>query len=135
MIAKEQNAEMILVDGPPGIGCPVISSLSGADFVVVVTEPTESGFSDLRRIIELTNGFGLKAGLIVNKADLNEDVTARIEEQAEKDGIHLLGRVPYDEVLVRTMAQGRTADESIASPAIRAMSEAYRNIRRLLAES
>lgn len=132
MIAKEVGAWMILVDGPPGIGCPVISSLSGCNLAVIVTEPTESGLSDCRRIIDLAKGFGLKIGLVTNKSDLNEQVTSRIEEYALAAGAHILGRIPYDMVLAETMAQGRTAGKNIASPATHAMSKIHKEMLDLM---
>jgi MinD superfamily P-loop ATPase len=135
LTAKEENAEMILIDGPPGIGCPVISTLSGADLVIIVTEPTESGLSDLQRIVELSKGFGLTIGLVTNKADLNEDITRRIEEKASEENVRVLGRIPYDNLLAETMAQGRTVDKCVASPAIQAMDEICSKMRAMLGET
>ncbi len=132
MVAKEEGADTILVDGPPGIGCPVISALSGCDLAVIVTEPTQSGFSDAKRILDLANGFGLRTGLVVNKADINDGLTAMMEEHAAAEGAHVLGRIPYDEVLAKTMAQGRTAGDNVASPATHAMSLINRRIGALL---
>ena len=135
MVAKEEGAETILVDGPPGIGCPVISSLSGCTLAVIVTEPTESGLSDARRILELAKGFGIKTGLVTNKADINEGLTAQVEEYAAAEGAHVLGRIPYDEVLAKTMAQGRPAGKNVASPATHAMSKIHKEIVALLASA
>jgi MinD superfamily P-loop ATPase len=132
MVAKEDGARTILVDGPPGIGCPVISSLSGCDLAVVVTEPTESGLSDAKRVMDLAKGFNIKTGLVINKADLNEGIARRIEEHALAEGATVLGRIPYDEVLAKTMAQGRTAGRNVASPATRAMSSIHKRVRELL---
>ncbi len=123
MIAKEEGADTILVDGPPGIGCPVISSLSGANIAVIVTEPTESGFSDAKRILDLAKGFGLTTALVTNKADINLGLTERIEEHAAAAGAYVIGRIPYDEALARTMAQGIAAGAGTPSPATMAMDE------------
>lgn len=131
MVAKEEGAETILVDGPPGIGCPVISSLSGCDLAVIVTEPTEPGLSDAQRILDLARGFGIPTGLVTNKADINTGLADRIEERAAAGGTHVLGRIPYDEGLARTMAQGKTAGEGTAGPAARAMSDIQRSMMAL----
>lgn len=132
MVAKEEGAETILVDGPPGIGCPVISTLSGCTLAVIVTEPTESGLSDAKRILDLANGFGIRTGLVTNKADLNEELAARVEGYAAAAGAHILGRIPYDEVMAKTMAQGMAAGKNVASPAVHAMSGVHRRIVSLL---
>jgi MinD superfamily P-loop ATPase len=132
MLAKEEGVETILVDGPPGIGCPVISSLSGCTFAVIVTEPTESGLSDAKRILDLAKGFGLTTGLVTNKADLNEGLAKRIEDHAAAAGAHILGRIPYDEVLANTMAQGLTVGDTVASPATRAMSNIHKRMMALI---
>ena len=132
MIAKEEGVETILVDGPPGTGCPVIASLSGCSLAVIVTEPTESGMSDAKRIMDLAKGFQLKIGFVTNKADINEGLTVKLEEHAAKAGATILGRIPYDELLVKTMAQGRAAGNEVASPATRAMSKIRRKMDDLL---
>lgn len=131
MIAKEEGAETILVDGPPGIGCPVISSLSGCDLAVIVTEPTESGLSDARRILDLAKGFGITTGFVTNKADINIGLTERIEGCAAAAGAHVLGRIPYDEDLAKTMAQGKTAGEGAVGPAAHAMSNIHKSMMAL----
>ncbi len=135
MAAKEEGAETILVDGPPGIGCPVISSLSGCSLAIIVTEPTESGFSDAKRIMDLAKGFNLPIGLVTNKADLNEELARRIEEHAAAEGAHILGSIPYDEVLANTMAQGRTAGKNVASPATHAMSRIHKKMMDLVGQA
>lgn len=135
MVAKEEGSETVLVDGPPGIGCPVISSLSGCSLAVIVTEPTESGLSDAKRILDLAKGFELMTGFVTNKADLNEGLTMRVEEYAEQAGAHILGRIPYDEVLASTMAQGRAAGDNVASPATLAMSRIHKRLTGLLEDA
>lgn len=134
MVAKQEGADMILVDGPPGIGCSVISSLSGADMVVVVTEPTQSGLSDLKRVLELASGFRLRTALVTNKADLNMKVTREIEGYAKEAGAEVLGRIPYDEVLAKTMAQGKTAANAVACPAVHAMSAINKSLSGMLGQ-
>ena len=86
----------ILIDGSPGTGCPVIASLTGARYAVIVTEPTVSGQHDLGRVLELVRHFGLPAGVIVNKADLNQEMADRIRAEAEEAGADFLGKLPYE---------------------------------------
>jgi len=102
-VAKKFNKDLILVDGSPGVGCPVISSLSGADFVIFVTEPTVSGIHDLKRVFELSQKFNIPAGLIINKYDLNIDKTTEIIKFANEKNISIIGQMPYDEVFTKAM--------------------------------
>lgn len=111
-ISTKKNTDYIIVDGSPGIGCPVVSSLSGADFVLLVTEPTVSGLHDLRRVYKLVDKFGIKAGCIINKSDLNSDVAGQIEEFIKKEGIILIGSIPYDESFTKAMVEGKTVTEA-----------------------
>ncbi len=94
------------MDGPPGVGCPAISALTGADYVALVTEPTVSGYSDLKRIAALADHFAIPAGIIINKADLNPEMTAGIEAYAVSGHRDLLGRVAYDPVFTRAQREG-----------------------------
>lgn len=104
-IAEEQKRELILIDGSPGIGCPVISSITGANHVLVVTEPTLSGLHDLRRVAELTRHFGIETQVCVNKWDLNAAVTSDIEAEARGRGVRLAGRVRYDPSVTRAQIE------------------------------
>jgi len=104
--AEIREKKLILVDGSPGIGCPVISSLSGANFVVFVTEPTVSGVHDLKRVYELAEKFNIPSGLIVNKADLNSEKTQEIVNFAKSKNIHFLGEIAYNEVFTKAMVKG-----------------------------
>ena len=105
-LAENTNKEIILVDGSPGVGCPVISSLSGANFVIFVTEPTVSGVHDLKRVYELAKKFYLPSGIIVNKADLNPETTQEIINFAKEEDIAFLGQIPYDETFTKAMVAG-----------------------------
>jgi len=107
-IAVKENKDFIIVDGSPGIGCPVVSSLSGADFVVLVTEPSVSGFHDLKRVYELLKTFRLKAGCIINKSDLNSEITNDIKTFLEEENIIHLADLPYDESFTKAMTNGKT---------------------------
>jgi MinD superfamily P-loop ATPase len=110
-IAEEKGSSLIIVDGPPGIGCPVIASLSGATFVLVVTEPTVSGEHDLKRVLELTNHFKIPAAICVNKWDLNPDMTERIENMARQSGAQPAGRVRYDPAVTTAQIQEKAVVE------------------------
>jgi MinD superfamily P-loop ATPase len=104
-VAEEGGHPLIIVDGPPGIGCPVIASVTGADHVLVVTEPTVAGEHDLERVLSLTRHFGIPASVCVNKWDLNPEMAGRIEESARASGAGVAGRVRYDRSV--TLAQVR----------------------------
>jgi MinD superfamily P-loop ATPase len=110
-IALEAGSNLILVDGPPGIGCPAIASISGASLVVVVTEPTISGEHDLERVLSLTRHFGIQAAVCVNKWDLNQDMAERIERRALSFGGQVLERISYDRDVTAAMVNGKAVVE------------------------
>jgi MinD superfamily P-loop ATPase len=110
-IALEERKGFILVDGSPGVGCPVVSSLSGANFVVLVTEPSVSGLHDLKRVYELVKKFKIKAGCIINKADVNPGKCAEIEQFLTENEIVHLSNLPYDENFTRAMVLDQTMVE------------------------
>ena len=105
-IAEEQSLEYIISDGPPGIGCPVISSLSGASLALLVTEPTLSGMHDLERVLGVCRHFGVLAMVCINKYDLNEENTLQIECQCLSQGVEIAGRIPFDNVVTESIVQG-----------------------------
>jgi len=109
--AEERDLEMVIIDGPPGIGCPVIASITGADLVLVVTEPTLSGLHDLDRVADLTGHFQIPALVCVNKWDLNPQVSSRIEARARQRGLVLAQKVRYDTVVTEAQVRGRTVVE------------------------
>lgn len=98
-----EGLNKIISDGAPGTGCPVIASLTGIDYALVVTEPTVSGIHDLKRILDVTRHFGVKSGVVVNKYDLNQQITEQIKSLAEKYQFNFLGVIPYDKNV--TLAQ------------------------------
>jgi len=104
--AKELEAEYIISDGPPGIGCPVISSLSGASLALLVTEPTLSGIHDLERVIEVCQHFNVLALVCINKYDINEDNTRQIEKYCRSQGIDIIAKIPFDKVVTEAMIRG-----------------------------
>jgi len=116
-LAETRAWDRILVDGPPGIGCPTIASISGASFVVVTTEPTRSGQHDFERVVGLARHFGVPAAVCVNKWDLNADLAEAIEVQARSLGLDVLHRVRYDETVTQAQVQGKAVVELDHSPA------------------
>jgi MinD superfamily P-loop ATPase len=130
-IALEERKGFILVDGSPGIGCPVVSSLSGANFVVLVTEPSVSGLHDLKRVYELVKKFNIKAGCIINKADVNPGKCAEIAQfLAENDIVHLTD-LPYDENFTRAMVLGQTMVEYDHGKLKELLTESWENVKKL----
>lgn len=110
-IAQTENARLIITDGPPGIGCPVIASFAGASHIVIITEPTMSGIHDLERVVELAMHFNISASIIVNKADINPGKTAEIKTFAANHGLSLLGSIPYDSVFTAAQLAGQSIVE------------------------
>jgi MinD superfamily P-loop ATPase len=110
-LADEKSLDLIFTDGPPGVGCPVIASIGGADAVLIVTEPTLSGIHDMERVIHLARHFKVPAMVCVNKFDLNRDLTRDIENFAKNEGLALVGKIPFDPIFTKAMVQGRTIFE------------------------
>ncbi|MDA3814531.1 MAG: ATP-binding protein [Candidatus Cloacimonetes bacterium] len=110
-LAEKEEKAIIIVDGSPGIGCPVVSSLSGANYVILVTEPSVSGIHDLKRVYELVKKFGIKAGCIINKADINIKKTNDIHTLLKEENIDLICEIPYDENFTKAMTMGKTIVE------------------------
>ena len=107
-LANDRNIGLILTDGPPGVGCPVIASIGGASAVLIVTEPTVSGKHDMKRVAQLAAHFNIPALVCVNKFDLNLELTREIETYAEEKGIACLGRIPFDPIFIKAMIQAQT---------------------------
>ena len=110
-IAERTNKNYVLIDGSPGIGCPVVASLSGANFVVLITEPTVSGLHDLKRVYQLVKKFNIKAGCIINKSDLNPQLSDQIVEYLINENIVHIASLPYDETFTEAMTIGQTIVE------------------------
>jgi len=110
-VAEERKLDLVIVDGSPGIGCPVIASITGADLVLIVTEPTLSGRHDLGRVADLAANFGIRTLLCINKADINPQMTAQISEEARKRGITVVGEIPYDDAFTKAQIMKATVVE------------------------
>lgn len=122
----------IIIDGPAGIGCPVISSITGCNLVVIVTEPTPAGIHDLERAIALVEHFRIKAAIVLNKADINPSQEEHIKRYCDAGGYTFLGEIPYDSAIVEAQRQGKSIVEylpsSKASQAIRAIHTSIQSI-------
>ena len=110
-IAEKKNCNWIIIDGSPGIGCPVIASLSGVDCALVVTEPTLSGLHDADRVAGVAKHFGIPVKIVINKYDLNIDMAEKIEKHCRDNGIPLIGRIGFDKSIVEAMVAGKTIIE------------------------
>jgi MinD superfamily P-loop ATPase len=110
-IAEREGRNWIIIDGPPGIGCPVISAITGVDLVLAVTEPTLSGIHDLERVLAVARHFQVPAMVCINKADINPENTGRIKSYCGERGISIAGEIPYDPVVTKAMVAGKTVVE------------------------
>ncbi len=111
-IAETRGSRLIICDGPPGVGCPVISSMSGVDLALIVTEPTIAGVHDMERLYTLANGFDVEVVVCINKYDLDYKISRDIREFCRTHDIDMVGRIPFDEEVVKALVKG----EPIISP-------------------
>ena len=130
-IAENTNKNITVVDGSPGIGCPVISSISGADFVVLVTEPSISGLHDLKRVYKLVKKFKIKAGCIINKANINTEVSEKIKKFLKEKNIVYISSLPYDETFTKAMTNGQTIVEYGESDLKKLIVESWEKVKKL----
>lgn len=126
-LAEEQKREIVIVDGPPGVGCPVIASLTGATQVLIITEPTVSGEHDLERVLSLTRHFQIPAFVCVNKWDINEEMTQQIEDKARLAGASVAGRIRYDSSVTRAQIQKKAVVE-IDAPSANDIKQLWKNL-------
>ena len=126
-LAEREDAELILIDGPPGIGCPVIATITGVDLVLIVTEPTVSGYADMTRVLELASHFRVPAAVTVNKADILPAMRDQIHALSRARGASLVGDVPYDPRITEAMVAGLALPEQspAGGPALVAIGELW----------
>lgn len=127
-LANQRSAEFVLVDGPPGLSCPAISAAAGASLVVLVAEPTASGLSDFVRIAELCDQMMAEAVLVINRYDINGEVSDAIEQKASHIGMECVGRIPYDDAVPISMANARTPIEWCEGASRPAITDAWMRI-------
>jgi MinD superfamily P-loop ATPase len=127
-IAETRGKKMLIVDGPPGIGCPVIASITGATHVLAVTEPTVSGEHDVERVLELAAHFHVPASVCVNKWDINPEMTERIEQRAREKGAEPIGRVRYDSTVTAAQIEGVSVVEYGDGPAAQDVKQGWERL-------
>ncbi|WP_252250970.1 ATP-binding protein [Clostridium sp. ZBS13] len=126
-----KDEKLIIVDGSPGIGCSVISSITGSDATLIVTEPTKSGLEDLMRVVALCEHFGIFTMVCINKFDINEDMSKNIEKFIIEKNISLVGKIPYDDVVMKSINELKPIISYSDSIAGRAIKEMWTNIKKI----
>lgn len=132
LICEKEGLEYIITDGPPGIGCPVISSLSGANLALLVTEPTLSGIHDLERVLGVCHHFGVPALVCVNKYDINEENTRHIEKFCNSQGVELASKIPLDNIVTEALIRNLPVVEYSHNGVSREIERLWENIYRKL---
>ncbi len=133
-IAEEHCADLIIIDGSPGIGCPVIASITGADLALVVTEPTPSGLHDMERVAGLARHFGIPTAVCINKWDLNAEMSSLIEAKAREQRMTLVGRVRYDRTVTEAQVEGKAIVEYGEDGSAVDINQVWKRLRQMLAE-
>lgn len=129
-----KDEKLTIIDGSPGIGCPVISSITNSDIVLIVTEPTKSGLEDLMRVVSLCKHFGVLVSICINKYDINEKMTLNITKYVEEKGLKLVGKIPYDDTVQKSINELKSItcyEDSIANKAIVEMWKYMKNIYKI----
>jgi MinD superfamily P-loop ATPase len=129
LLASDTGGKLLIVDGPPGIGCPVISASAGADMALLVVEPTVSGVHDLERIMSTTEHFGVPALVAINKADLNEKRSDQVAAYCAERGVEVVGRIPYSTVVTEAMVQGKPVTAYTDGPVSAALRQVWDRIQ------
>lgn len=133
-LAEKKGIELILIDGSPGIGCPVIASLSNVDLVLVVTEPTQSGKHDLERVLQLTSHFKIPTTICINKWDLHPELSNEIELLAHNENIEVIGKIPFDPVIIECQIQGVPVTSSKTSLAAYSIKNMWNRLQKKINE-
>jgi MinD superfamily P-loop ATPase len=134
LLALDTGAALVLVDGPPGIGCPVIAASTGVDLALHVVEPTVSGVHDLARIMATTDHFGVPSLVAINKADLNTTRAGEITAFCAERGVKVVGQIPYNDVVTEAMVQGQPVTAYSDGPVTEALSEIWHRVREWVVE-
>ncbi len=132
-LAYEHGAGLILIDGPPGLGCTTTAALAETDLAIVVTEPTLSGIHDMERQMQLIEHFDQRAAIVINKADLNEENTQRLRVWCERKGLEILGEIPWDPQVTDALSATTPLVEHNDGPASRAMRETWQRTAEMIA--
>ncbi len=132
--ALDEQRDLVLVDGPPGIGCPVISAISGATLALLVVEPTLSGVHDLERVLSLATHFEVPAAVIINKVDVSHARAQEIEAFCDSQDVPVVGRIPYDTVVTEAMVKGMPVTEFTDGPVTQVLRDSWTNLKATLLE-
>lgn len=133
ILATKENLDLVIVDGPPGIGCPVIASISGVDAGLIVVEPTLSGIHDLKRVLELLNHFKIKPYVCVNMYDINEENTRQIINYCQENNLAFAGKIPFDPKFTEAMVNGKTLIEYAPDgPSAQAIKKIWQTLKEAL---
>ncbi len=128
-LAEENHRDLLLVDGPPGTGCPVIAAVGGADAVLIVVEPTLTAIHDMQRVVKLARFFNVQPFVVINKSDLNDELSTQICDFCEKEHLMIVGRIPYDLAIVRAQLQGKTIFEVADAALKEQFVELWKNVQ------
>jgi MinD superfamily P-loop ATPase len=128
----EHQADWVIIDGAPGIGCPVIAAVTGTDLALIVSEPTVSGVHDLERAMQICAHFGVPTVVLVNKADINPDMTDAIATLCSQQDVSMLGQLPYDEIVTEAMRNGLTVTEASDNPIAAELTRVWQTLRVLM---
>ena len=133
LFAREDKAHIIIVDGPPGIGCPVIAAVSGANLALIIVEPTLSGIHDMERVLQTVNHFGIKALVCINKADINARGVEQIEKYCQDNEIEVIGRIRFDKIVTEAMVNGEPVTAFCQNAVVsRELGSAWNRVRECL---
>ena len=132
LLASEEKRELVLIDGPPGIGCPVIAASTGVDLALLVVEPTLSGIHDLERVLATTTHFGVKSLVMVNKSDINPDRAEQIAGFCREQNVEMAGCVPYDDIVTEAMVRGQPVTAYSDGPVSRSLRDVWDKVKRQL---
>lgn len=128
-IAEEENKKLILTDGPPGIGCPVIASLANSSLALIVTEPTLSGIHDMERVIKVCSHFRVQPCVCINRYDLDEGNAREIEKYCSQNKVPIAGKIPFDKLVTESMVQGVLVVEFTDSPVSRSIVKTWKYLK------
>lgn len=132
-IGEKEESDLILIDGPPGLGCPVIASVSGIDVGLIVTEPTVTGIHDMKRVLKLLDHFNVLSLVCVNKHDINTANTRKIELFCAKREIRVVGKISFDPIVTEAMVSGKPVVQYASENAVaREVSDMWENISSLV---
>ncbi|NQT79684.1 MAG: P-loop NTPase [Candidatus Aminicenantes bacterium] len=132
-IAEKNNLDFVFIDGPPGIGCPVIASLSGTDLALIVTEPTLSGIHDMERVVQMAHHFKTQTACCINKYDINLKNSIQIETWCKKNRVPLLGKIPFDDDVTKSVVQGIPLTEYTNNSTSKEIKNMWQKLRNLFA--